>query len=192
MTEILSLYVTFQARYVGANEQIRGPKLDMICNNVWLKINTYVGPEYAQIIMVLLRTNPRAHDGSVPTKTCEKKGAVDPKPAAPKYNTQCVLLSKLFDAVDELIKRQQPQHLPKAITMLLAVMFYKLWFLMMDKESNQTTHNDNAKLVLKNLGRLPHMKDKNFDKKLIGFAGLVDGRVAQCMRFHFGKYAQAE
>lgn len=149
-TRILGQYITFRAKKTAANKLLGSEQVMEICQEIWGQIESFVGPNYAQIIMVLLKTTPDIY-------------SLD------------VILYHLFNKTHELIIRQQkqPQTLPQVIVIILAVLFYKHWYEMFTTKKDRRVHENKAWLSLKtNFGVLPD----DVASELMVFVRSVDDR----------------
>lgn len=114
VTRILGQYINFRARKTAAMKW--GKEQDKeIAREIWQQMTSFVGSNFVQVIMVLLRTN-----------------AEDLKLAC--------LLYYLFEKTHELILRQQPQTFPEVLIIILAVLFYKHWLQMFPKKQDFKPH----------------------------------------------------
>lgn len=119
VTRILGQYITFRAKKTAANRSLGNEQVMEICAEIWNQIDRFVGPNYAQIIMILLLTTPQDY-------------ALD------------VVLYPLFNKTHELILRQQRQTLPEIIVIILAVLFYRHWIKMCTTKEDTNRHNKKA------------------------------------------------
>lgn len=122
-----------------------------ICKEIWLQIDSLVGSNLMQIIMVILRTNPRDFG-------------------------LCVILFPLSREIHHSIlrRRYNQQPFPEILVFIITVLFYKHWLLMMTRRLDYVEHKKLARTSLKeNLGRIPQHTSGIYD----GFIRRIDDRI---------------
>lgn len=156
VTRILAQYINFRARKTAANKLLGKEQVLEICQEIWQQIDSFVGSNFVQVIMILLRTDPKDYKLDV-------------------------VLYPLFDKTHELVLRQQRQTFPEILIIILAVLFYKHWLQMCTRKEDKEMHTNKALTSLrKNFERMP----EKVDKKFIGFIRRVDDRFYQTYRYN--------
>lgn len=105
VSRMLGQYINFHAKKVADNQSMTQVTIKALCGEIWQQIEYFVGLSYSQVIMILLRTNP-------------------------KEKTNSPILFPLFEATHTLIQRREPQAYPKVLVIILTVLFYYHWLQM--------------------------------------------------------------
>lgn len=143
--------MTFRARKTDANKTLQRAQILDICKEIWLQIDSLVGSNLMQIIMVILRTNPRDFG-------------------------LCVILFPLSKEIHHSILRGRynQQQFPKILVFIITVLFYKHWLLMMTRQLDIVEHKKLARTSLKkNFGPIPQQTSSIYD----GFIRRIDDRI---------------
>lgn len=147
VTRILAQYISFRARKTAANKSLSKEQIHEICYEIWQQMDSFVGLNFSQRILILLRTDPKDYK-------------------------LCVVLYHLFEWTHQLILRQQRQTLPEVLVIILVVLFYKHWLQMFTATVDKKLHTKMALTSLEKFGCLP----RNFDQKFNIFIRMVDDR----------------
>lgn len=156
VTRMLGQYINFRARKTAADIKLGNDEVTEICKEIWQQIDSFVGSNYPQVIMVLLLTHTRNYPLDV-------------------------VLYPLFDKTHELIQRSLSPSFPKILVIILAVLFYKHWLQMCTTDVDVKTFTDKAKISLEKFGLLPFKND--IPKKYIGLTRYVDDKIKQYMYY---------
>lgn len=164
VTRILGQYVNFRARQTAANTLLGKEQVQDICEDIWNKINTFVGPYYTHLIMVMLRTDAKNYPLDV-------------------------VLYPLFNKTHEVFLRQQRQPFPQIVTIIVAVLFYKHWLEMCTRKRDRQIHREKACTALKkNFDCIKSLTNEE-KEKFSGFQRRVDDRFYHLYKFrHSARY----
>lgn len=150
----MGLYVNFRSRITAANRTLVKDDIRMICEDVWLQLETILSNNFMRIMMVLLRTDAKDYPLDV-------------------------VLYPLFEKVHDLMlmcERHMRQIFPKILVFIITVLFYKHWQLMFTEKEDRERHIKLAKLsICKYFQKMP----ENIEKKYEGFIRRIDDRIHQ-------------